>query len=249
MARRKIERASDLVEAPVPARGWHRAATRLLARHGVEIELRLAQLDASAPVGAFSHQELVVALPCALQRERRQHVEAPVAAHDAVDRVDDGEAPVIEVEPQGAAQRETVVVGVGKTAAALLDRKPGGRVHAKRGVLAPFGRNVRLRRIDTLGTHGRRDPQGVVGGETPDFLAWPFGAAVGPCERCGHTRAAREQHHLVAAGAQLHAQAAVSLETRGQVAPQRQRGEPIGKRAAEQLFACFAGDVQADARQ
>ena len=83
MAGRQVERAGDAIEAAVPAGGRHGAAAGFLARDGGEIELRLAQLDSGAAVGAFGHEQLIVVLARALQRERRLHVEPPVAAHDA----------------------------------------------------------------------------------------------------------------------------------------------------------------------
>jgi hypothetical protein len=209
----------------------------------------LTQLDSGAAGGILGDQQLIVILARTLQREGRLHVEAPVAAHGPLDVVDDREASMVEVQPQRARHRQAIVVGVGESAAAFHDVEPRGLVHAEGRILTPLGRHVRLHGIDAIGAGGRGHAQRVVGRETPDFLARPPGPAVRPRERGRDSRAACGEHHLVAAGTQLHAQTAVALETRGEITAQRQRRESIRQRAPQHHLARTTCDVEPDTRQ
>ncbi len=121
--------------------------------------MRLAQLDPGLALRSLGHEQLIAVLRGARETEGRLHVESPVAAQRARDLVDCREPVVAEVEPQVAAQPQTVVVGVRESAAAFDDRELAVLAHAKCRVLAPLGRHVGLSGIDTLRTFGGGDPQ------------------------------------------------------------------------------------------
>jgi hypothetical protein len=135
---------------------------------------------------------------------------------------------MIEIEPDRAREREPVVVGVREARlrsttlsfAAASMRNAGYWRHSF-GTLACAGRCPRHLRGG--------DAQRVVGGEAPDFFARPFAAGVSGRDSVRHAGAAREQDDLVAAGAKLHAQRAVTLEASRQIALQRQWREAVGQ--------------------
>ena len=252
MTGRQVQGALDAIEACLPAGCGQSSARAGRPAHRLEREIRLPQFHArDTRVRAGRDEEGVAAQPRALQRERGRHVEAPVAPHRARDLVDGRQAAVVEVEPQLAAQGQAIVVHVGESAAALDDRELRIGGHAKRRQALPFRWYVGLCRVNGIGTFSGRNPQAVIAGKAPDFLAGPAASDGFPGRRSRQgvcrTAAARRDRQFVASGADLNPQPAIRIEARRQRALQRERHEARRQNLRKAFLARVASDLKAHA--
>jgi hypothetical protein len=249
MAGRQIQLTARLLEASVPAGGWQRAAAAIDARGGRKLERRIADLDTGTPLRALRDEQSRVVTRRVLDALRLEGVEPPVAAHRALDAVDRGESAMIEIEPQPAHQREAVFVRVRQSTAALDHGQRATGRHPECGKLLPVVRHVRLPGVDGFGSLDRRDAQPVDSGEAPYLLPGPrrFRGRTG--ELLGDARTARHEHELPAPGAHLHAQAAVRLEPRRELAREAHRHETLRQHARQHRFPCFSRHLQAHERR
>jgi hypothetical protein len=173
-----------------------------------------------------------------------RHLEARAAAHDAVDRVGQRVAAAVEVEPEGAREREPIGRRV-RVAAALLDEaKRAARLHQVGGQVLPVVGKRRLRRVHRHTALDADDPQLRARVEHPHLAVVPRAAGIGARERVDGPRATRDELDAPGARAHLHAQAAVRVEAGGERARERERHQAVGKRAAEDDLAAASRDLQ-----
>ena len=220
------------------------------AQSRVQIERAGADFHAAGTglVAARYQQRLAgVAQVRVRQRPRRRDIQAVARTQVPGQVIVGDQAAAVEIQPQFARQPQPVT-GIGLPARAFLHLERGALAHRERRQAAPFVRHIGLRGIDRLRARDARVAQRRRIGVAPDFLWRPRRRR---CvkrqlrERCG---AARRQCHRPVARPQLHAQAAIGIKPRGQVAVERGGHETIRQHRPQQLFACAAGNMQPDHR-
>ncbi|TMH76663.1 MAG: hypothetical protein E6H52_06110 [Betaproteobacteria bacterium] len=205
---------------------------------GVDQRVALSYLDAGARCRARLWQPrdelLLAAHGNASDGQGRHRIQTPGARDRAADQIAGREAAAVEVEPQCAVKRELVGFRL-RIAAPPLDefqRRAGG--HPEGGQALPVFRHPGLSRVQAdraaRGVH-RDDPQVVARGKRPDF--------VGSRRRQRGNGAARPSRNVdgPGAGAQLHAQRAVRLQSRRQGAHNPERDKAGQQRGGQSRLA------------
>ncbi len=118
---------------------------------------------------------------------------------------------MVEVEPQGTSQLQTVLIGIRESAAALSETQLRVGFQSEGRIPPPFLGHLRLRWIDTGDTFDGRDSKAVICGEAP-YLLMRDAACRGHAKDGSRLGLARPESELKTARAHLHAQYTVAAQ-------------------------------------